>query len=99
MPSVKKPLRAAIYARYSSDNQREASIEDQVEVCRRYAELQGYAVVEIYPDYALSGASRFRPAFLQMQVDAEARRFDVIIVDALDRLSRKLADVADLHDG
>jgi site-specific DNA recombinase len=90
--------RVAIYARYSSDNQREASIEDQIEVCRRYAERQGYAIVEIYPDYALSGASRFRPAFRQMQVDAEARRFDVIIVEALDRLSRKLADVADLHD-
>ena len=100
MPSeVNSPtVRAAIYARYSSDNQREASIEDQVEVCRRYAELQGWDVVEVYPDYALSGASRFRPAFEQMQVDAEARRFDVIIVEALDRLSRKLADVADLHD-
>jgi site-specific DNA recombinase len=98
MPSEKKTLRAAIYARYSSDNQREASIDDQVEVCRRYAELQGYTVVEVYPDYALSGASRFRPAFQQMQVDAQARRFNVIIVEALDRLSRKLADVADLHD-
>ena len=100
MPSkVNSPtVRAAIYARYSSDNQREASIEDQVEVCRRYADLQGWEVVKVYPDYALSGASRFRPAFEQMQVDAEARRFDVIIVEALDRLSRKLADVSDLHD-
>ena len=60
-----------------------------------YAELQGWEVVEVYPDYALSGASRFRPAFQQMQVDAEARRFDVILVEALDRLSRKLADVAE----
>ena len=91
-------VRAAIYARYSSDNQREASIEDQVEVCRRHADLQGWEIVEVYPDYALSGASRFRPAFEQMQVDAEARRFDVIRVEALDRLSRKLADVSHLHD-
>jgi site-specific DNA recombinase len=100
MPSkVNSPTaRAAIYARYSSDNQREASIEDQVEVCRRYAEVHGWEIVEVYPDRALSGASRFRPAFEQMQVDAEARRFDVIIVEALDRLSRKLAHVADLHD-
>jgi site-specific DNA recombinase len=98
MPSEKKTLRAAIYTRYSSDNQREASIEDQIEVCRRYAQLQGWTIVEVYADHALSGASRFRPAFQQMQVDAEARRFDVIIVEALDRLSRKLADVADLHD-
>ena len=81
MPSEKKTLRAAIYARYSSDNQREASIEDQVEVCRRYAVVQGWEIVEVYPDRALSGTSRFRPAFQQMQVDAEARRFDVIIVE------------------
>jgi site-specific DNA recombinase len=92
MPSVRNTLRAAIYARYSSDNQREASIEDQVEVCRRYAELQGWNIVEVYPDRAVSGASRFRrDAFLQLQVDAEAGRFDVIIVEALDRLRRKLA--------
>jgi site-specific DNA recombinase len=98
MPSENKTLRAAIYARYSSDNQREASIEDQIEVCRRYAQLQGWTIVEIYADYAQSGTSRFRPHFQQLQVDAEARLFDVIIVEALDRLSRKLADVAELHD-
>lgn len=91
-------LRAVIYARYSSDHQREASIEDQLEVCRRYAERQGWKIVEVYADQALSGASRFRPAFQQMLADAEQRRFDVIVVEALDRLSRKLADVADLHD-
>jgi DNA invertase Pin-like site-specific DNA recombinase len=80
-------MRAVIYARYSSDNQREASIEDQLEVCRRYVERQGWTVVEVYTDQALSGASRFRPAFQQMQADAEQRRFDVIVVEALDRLS------------
>jgi hypothetical protein len=41
----------------------------------------------VYADQALSGASRFRPAFQQMQADAEQRRFDVIVVEALDRLS------------
>jgi site-specific DNA recombinase len=98
MPLEKKTLRAAIYARYSSDHQREASIEDQLEVCRRYVERQGWKIVEVYADQALSGASRFRPAFQQMLADAEQRRFDVVVVEALDRLSRKLADVADLHD-
>jgi site-specific DNA recombinase len=98
MPLEKKTLRAAIYARYSSDHQREASIEDQLEVCRRYVERQSWTIEEVYADQALSGASRFRPAFQQMQVDAEQRRFDVIVVEALDRLSRKLAHVADLHD-
>jgi DNA invertase Pin-like site-specific DNA recombinase len=91
-------MRAVIYARYSSDNQREASIEDQIEVCRRYADRQGWTIGEVYADQALSGASRFRPAFQQMQADAEQRRFDIVVAEALDRLSRKLADVADLHD-
>jgi predicted HicB family RNase H-like nuclease len=95
MPSeVNSPtVRAGAYARYSSDNQSDASINDQIEVCRRYADLQGWEIVEVYPDRALSGASRFRPAFQQMEVDAEACRFDVIIVEALDPLSRKLADM------
>ena len=78
-------LRAVIYARYSSDHQREASIEDQLEVCRRYVERQGWTIVEVYADQALSGASRFRPAFQQMLADAEQRRFDVIVVEALEQ--------------
>jgi Resolvase, N terminal domain len=80
-------LRAVIDARYSSDHQREASIEDQLEVCRRYVERQGWTMGEVYADQALSGASRFRPAFQQMQADAEQRRFDVVVVEVLDRLS------------
>jgi predicted site-specific integrase-resolvase len=82
MPSeVNSPtVRAAIYARYSSDNQREASIDDQVEVCRRYAQLQGWTIVEIYADRAQSGTSRFRPQFQQLEVDAQGRRFYVILV-------------------
>ena len=91
-------MRVAIYARHSSDNQREASIEDQLEVCRRYAERQGWTIVKVYADRAQSGASRFRSEFQQMQMVAEAGQFDLIHVEALDRLSRKLADVADLHD-
>ena len=59
-------MRAVIYARYSSEKQREASIEDQVEVCRRYAAAQGWAVVGTYTDAALSGASRFRPEFQRL---------------------------------
>ena len=90
--------RAAIYARYSSDNQREASIEDQIEICRRYVELKGWQLVKVYADPAQSGASRFRPQYQQMVMDAEAGRFDAIVVEALDRLSRKLADVAELFD-
>ena len=94
-----KPLSCAIYARYSSEGPRAESIEDQVEICRRYAERQGWTIAEIYHDAAISGAStRLRPGFQRMLLDAEARRFDVIICEAIDRLGRKLADVADLFD-
>ncbi len=91
-------LRAAIYSRYSSDNQREASIEDQLEVCRRYIERQGWQLVETYSDAAISGASKFRPSYTRLIADAEAGKFDIIVSEALDRLSRNLSDTAALYD-
>ncbi len=91
-------MRAVIYARYSSEQQREASIADQREVCRRYIERQCWTLVESYEDAALSGASRFRPGLTRLMTDAEAGRFEVVVVEAVDRLGRKLSDVADLFD-
>ncbi len=92
-------MRAVIYARYSSENQREASIADQVELGRRYIESQGWTQTAVYDDAAVSGASsHLRPGFQRLLHDAEARRFDVVVCEAIDRLGRKLADVADLYD-
>jgi site-specific DNA recombinase len=91
-------MRAVIYARYSSDLQREASIEDQIEVCRRYVEAQGWTTVGTYRDAAISGASRFRPGFQKLIRDAGERQFDVVVCEAIDRLGRRLADTADLQD-
>ena len=91
-------MRAVIYARYSSDLQHEASIEDQVEVCRRYAEQNGWTIVDTYSDAAISGASRFRPSFQKLLADAEHKRFDIVVCEAIDRLGRRLADTADLQD-
>jgi DNA invertase Pin-like site-specific DNA recombinase len=90
--------RAVIYARYSSENQREASIEDQVEVCRRHAERMGWEILEVYRDAAISGASAFRPGLSRLQVDGRARGFDIVLCEALDRLGRNLADVARLFE-
>ncbi len=91
--------RVAIYARYSSDNQREASIDDQLEICRRRATQEGWTIVQIYTDHAISGGSAHgRPSYQSMLSDAERHAFDVILCESLDRLSRRLADVADLHD-
>ena len=91
-------MRAVIYARYSSDLQREASIEDQLEVCRRYASAQGWTIVETYTDAAISGASRFRPGFQNLIADASKNKFDIVICEAIDRLGRRLADTSDLQD-
>lgn len=52
--------RVALYARYPSDNQRDASIEDQLRQCRERAACEGWIVVESYSDRAISGASLIR---------------------------------------
>src|SRR6476646_325846 len=91
-------MRAVIYARYSSELQSGASIEDQLEVCKRYGVAQGWVVVDTFTDAALSGASRFRPAFQNLLRQAERGSFDVVICEAVDRLGRRLADTADLQD-
>ncbi|WP_342585799.1 recombinase family protein [Xaviernesmea rhizosphaerae] len=54
-------MKVAIYARYSSDNQRDASIADQLRIYRLHAEKQGWQIVEEYTDHAISGASLLRP--------------------------------------
>ena len=100
MPSeVNSPtVRAAIYARYSSDNQREASIEDQVEVCRRLRRPPGLGGRRGLPRPC---AERGEPVPAGVRADAGrcgSAPVDVILVEALDRLGRKLADVSDLHD-
>jgi site-specific DNA recombinase len=56
-------VKVAIYARYSSDNQRDASIADQLRVCRAYAERQAWTICEEYTDHAVSGATLLREAF------------------------------------
>jgi DNA invertase Pin-like site-specific DNA recombinase len=91
-------MRVAVYARYSSENQSQASIADQLEICTRYVERRGWTIVDTYADAALSGASRFRPQYQRLLSDLDRGAFDVVVVEALDRLSRKLADIAAFHD-
>ena len=91
-------MRTAIYCRYSSHLQSEASIEDQIEVCRRYAELRGWTIVRTYEDRAISGASSARPGFQALMADFDRGTFEVVLAESLDRLSRRVADVASLHD-
>lgn len=63
-------MKVAIYARYSSDNQRDASIADQIRMCRLHAEKQAWDVVEEYTDHAISGASLLRPGVQALITDA-----------------------------
>ena len=76
---------AAIYARYSSDLQWDASIEDQVRVCRRRLEREGWSAAQIYTDHASSGSSLLRPGYQKLLEDAREGRFDVVLAESLDR--------------
>lgn len=90
-------MRWAIYARYSSDRQAEHSIEDQVRLCRDHVERAGGSVAGIYTDAAISGASAAnRPGLRALLEDARAGRFEAVIAEALDRLSRDQEDTAGL---
>ena len=89
--------RAALYARYSSDLQSAASIDDQFRICREHAERSGWMVAGGYRDAAASGASMIlRPGVQALLEDARRGAFDVVVAEALDRVSRDQADIAAL---
>ena len=91
--------RAAIYARYSTDLQSERSIDDQVALCRTYAEREGISVVAVFSDRGKSGASIIgRDGLIALMADARARAFDAVIVEHSDRLTRSMRDSGDLFD-
>lgn len=91
-------MRVALYARYSSDLQREASIADQLRECRARVEREGWTVVAEFSDAALSGASAHRPGFQALTRAAKAGACDIVLAEALDRLSRNQADTARLFE-
>lgn len=84
----------AIYARYSSHSQTEASIEGQLKVCHEYAERNNLKIVHEYIDRALSGTSDKRPEFQQMIKDSDHKMFDYVLVYQLDRFARDRYDSA-----
>src|SRR5690606_24458109 len=89
--------RVGIYARYSSDLQSDTSIEDQRRLCSDRARSKDWEVVEHYGDAGLSGASLVRPGIQALIADALAGKFDIVLAEALDRLSRDQEDIAGVY--
>ena len=87
-------MTAVIYARYSSDNQREESIEGQIRECTAYAEKNGITIVKHYIDRAISAKTDNRPEFQQMIKDSDKKLFDIVLVWKLDRFARNRYDSA-----
>ena len=83
-------MKTAIYARYSSENQSEKSIDDQIRVCKDYIRTHDMTIEDrhIYVDEAISGSIINRPALQTLQIAAENKEFEAIVVDDLSRLSR-----------
>ena len=94
---MKKPDQASgklavIYARYSSHNQRDVSIDQQVKAVREFAERQELKIIDIYADRALTGTNDNRPEFQRMIEDAKKGAFSFVIVYSLDRFARDRYD-------
>lgn len=87
-------VNAVIYARFSSHNQTEQSIEGQLRVCHEYAQREGYNIVGEYIDRAISGKTDDRPDFQKMISDSKKKAFQYVIVYKLDRFARNRYDSA-----
>jgi len=87
-------MRAVIYARYSSENQRDASIDDQVRLCKARIKQESWALAATYSDRAMSGGQLLRPAYQKLLQEIRDGRVDVVVAEALDRISRDQEHVA-----
>ena len=87
-------MTAVVYARYSTDSQREESIEGQIRECAAYAEKNGITIVKHYIDRAISAKTDNRPQFQQMIKDSDKKLFDIVLVWKLDRFARNRYDSA-----
>ena len=83
---------AVIYARYSSSAQNDASIEQQVDACQRYAKAKGLTILETYSDRAMSGRSDKRPDFQRMMKDAQKGKFACVIAWKSSRMGRNMLE-------
>ena len=82
-------MNVVIYARYSSHNQNEQSIEGQLEYCRKYAKDHNYNIIHEYIDRATTGTNDNRPQFLQMIEDSNKKTFEGILIDMIVQYIRR----------
>ncbi len=85
---------AVIYARYSSDNQTEQSIEGQLRVCEEFAQRNDILILNTYIDRAMTGTNDNRPDFQQMIKDSSKKEWDYVLVYKIDRFSRNKYETA-----
>jgi len=89
---------AALYARFSSDLQKDRSIDDQLAECKKYAARENLKVIATFTDRAKSGASMFdRDGVIELMRAAKEKAFDTVVVEGLDRLSRDQEDLAGIY--
>ena len=91
---IRTANKVALYARFSSDNQRSESIDAQLRAMHAYCEQHNYEIVETYVDEAKSATTDRRPAFQQMISDSSKHIFDILLVHKLDRFARNRYDSA-----
>ena len=88
-------LKAVAYARFSSDLQREESIDAQIRAIKQFAEQNGYALQKVYADRGISGTTDNRPQFQAMIEDVKNSNISAVIVHKFDRFTRNRADSAE----
>ena len=87
-------MNVVIYARYSSSNQKDTSIEAQLKECYEYAKYNNYTIIGEYKDKATTGTNDNRPEFQKMIRDSNAKQFEGVLVYQLDRFARNRLDSA-----
>lgn len=90
--------RAAIYARYSSDLQKATSIEDQIAMAERFCAEQGWSVSHVFTDHLKTGRHTRRPGFQELKAAVNRREVDMVVIEAVDRLTRRIVDALSSFD-
>src|ERR1700722_20249858 len=89
---VNQSVKAALYARFSTEKQRDASVDDQFRECERAAKSAGLEVVARFEDKGISGGTATRPGYQALRTAARSGRFDVIVTEDISRLWRNRAE-------